>query len=111
MEIKQWLSGHDWHKPVLRLDESDILMIWRIKKAKYMRRERTRLFRSIDDLPRRDLLEEVTDAFTPPEDLLLNYPASGMAGYIQDRERIAGYFRKAVGDIKVAGTLSDGAKK
>ena len=76
-----------------------------------MRPERTRLFRSIDDIPRRDLLEAFTDAFTPPEDLLLNYPASGMAGYIQDRERIAGYFRKAVGALKAAGTLSDEAKK
>ena len=76
-----------------------------------MRPERTRLFRSIDDIPRRDFLEAFTDAFTPPEDLLLNYPASGMAGYIQDRERIAGYFRKAVNDLKAAGTLSDEAKK
>ncbi|MDE0154751.1 MAG: hypothetical protein OXI88_22660 [Gammaproteobacteria bacterium] len=76
-----------------------------------MKPERTRLFRSIDDLPRRDLLDELTDAFTPPEDLLLNYPASGIAGYIQDREHIAGYFRKAVGDLRVAGMLSDETKK
>ena len=76
-----------------------------------MKPERTRLFRSIDDLPRRDLLEEFADAFTPPEDLLLNYPVSGIAGYIQDREHIAGYFRKTVGDLRVAGTLSDETKK
>lgn len=76
-----------------------------------MKPDRTRLFRSSDNLPRRDLLEEFDDAFTPPEDLLLNYPASGMAGYIQDRARIAGYFRKAVGDLRVAGTLSDETEK
>ena len=76
-----------------------------------MKPGRTRLFRSIDDLPRRDLLEEFTDAHTSPEDLILDCPAPGMAGYIQDRERIAGYFRKAVGDLRVAGTRSDETKK
>ena len=38
-----------------------------------MRPERTRLFRSIDDIPGRDLLEEFTDAFTPHISPILPY--------------------------------------
>ena len=76
-----------------------------------MKPGQTSLFRSIDDLPRRDFLGEFSDAFTPLEDLILASPAPGMAGYMQDRERIAGYFRKAVGSLRVAGTLSDETKK
>lgn len=76
-----------------------------------MKLERTRLFRSVDNLPRRDLLEEFADAFTPPEDLLLDCPDPDVAGHVLDGEHIAGYFRKAIGDLRVAGMLSDETEK
>lgn len=76
-----------------------------------MKPDRTRLFCSIDNLPRRDLLEEFADAFTAPEDLLLDCPDTDVAGHVLDGEHIAGYFRKAIGDLRVAGMLSDEIKK
>ena len=49
------------------------------------------------DLAERTFLDALADVFTAPEDLQLRRPVNGNEGFIQDAERIRGYFDKAMG--------------
>lgn len=70
-----------------------------------MSRERTpyrpqlRNFSTPEDLRDETFLDAFTDAFTPPDDLILMQPDNGFMARIRDGRRIGADFRKAVAQL------------
>ena len=74
-----------------------------MSRRRTLRGPQLRNFSTPEDLRDETLLDALSDAFTPPEDLVLAQPDNGFMARIRDGHRIREYFRKAEAELGLHG--------
>ena len=70
-----------------------------MSRKRTLYRPQLRNFSTPEDLRDETFLDALSDAFTPPEDLMLMQPDNGFMARIRDGHRIGEYYRKAVAEL------------
>ena len=73
-----------------------------MSRSRTLYKPQLRNFSTPEDLRDETFLDAFSDAFTPPDELMLMQPDNGFMARVRDGHRIRDYFRTAVAGLETA---------